>query len=537
MANKYLKLVPLKINNLFFGFVRNLANSSSDHQQIIIPERIPRNGTDILTALSSTVGMDSTAPALKFIDDPFLIPNNRHQKLVYSLSKESGIKAAKFFMAKFPHLFNRDEAEPKVEAFHFKDLFDETMDLTEKDLEYSIKNNQVDNSITAFKSVSSKDGKISDDLKKNLLQLICYFNSLEPADWDLREKFISEKPQDSIWVSDFAFEVFNSIKNKDGEAFSIMIAGLCKHSSIERALQLYDEVKRDNISLTIEGYNAIISTCIREQTFENRWSAIMNVIDDMNLNKVAPNLTTFSNIFNILSRCKANTQTREKARGLMGELKKLKIEPSLGIFNDLLRIYTNGNNIRPRILEEILEEIGNKELTMRHEKDTLFFNTAMNICSNILSDVQLAYKLHDLVTSHNNFLLFETTDSEGRYYNNFFKLIIKSESIDKTMEIYDKYVPYFFVPDTKNLIELLETIEIYEADEYIPQICSDFIAFEYFYSQDCMVKFLQILSKKLYPEDIQLHVNNTISEILRFTERKTTKEPKKQQSIGDKHHA
>lgn len=99
-------------------------------------------------------------------------------------------------------------------------------------------------------------------------------------------------------------------------------------------------------------------------------------------------------------------------------------------------------------------------------------------------------------------------------------MIIKSESIDKTMEIYYKYVPNFYVPDTKTLIELLETIELYQADRYIPQICSDFILFEYVYSQDCIIKFLEILSKKLYPEDIQLHVNNTISEILRFIESK-----------------
>ena len=88
------------------------------------------------------------------------------------------------------------------------------------------------------------------------------------------------------------------------------------------------------------------------------------------------------------------------------------------------------------------------------------------------------------------------------------------------MEIYYKFVPNTYVPDTTTFIEILETIELYQADRYIPQICSDFILFEYVYAQNCIIKLLEILGKKEYPKDIHQQINYTVSEILRFMESK-----------------
>ena len=376
--SKFVTKIPLLVNQtkpaVNVSFNRFMHHEKGELTQIKIPKRIPRDKTDILKALSSTVGIDPTAAHYKFIDDPYLIPSSRYHKLVYSLSKESGRKAAKYFMKEFPQFFIRDEAEPKVEAFHFKELYDESMDLNEEDLLTAIKNHQIDNAITAFKVIKAAGNTITDDTKISLLEIVCFFNSLEAPDTDLREKFVSERPADSIWVSDFAFEVFDSLSVKDGKAYSVMIAGLCKHSAIERALQLHDAAKENNLSLTVEGYNALILAAIRGQSFENRWSIIMQVISEMNNHKIPPNLETFANIFEILVRCKSTGEVRDKARGLMAEMKRCNIEPSLSVYNNLLRIFANGNNARPRIVEEILNELGNKKLSMCHEKDGNYKN-------------------------------------------------------------------------------------------------------------------------------------------------------------------
>lgn len=69
---------------------------SSDDYKIIIPKRIHRSPTDILLALSATVGLDPTGAHYKFHDDPFLIPTSNVTKRTFAMAQESGRKAAKW---------------------------------------------------------------------------------------------------------------------------------------------------------------------------------------------------------------------------------------------------------------------------------------------------------------------------------------------------------------------------------------------------------------------------------------------------------
>ena len=93
--------------------------SSAGPGQIEIPARVERGPTDILEALAGTVGKDFTAPHYRYHDDPWLIPYKLDNKRAYTLSKESGRKAAKFIMNQHPDLFehNRIEADPPATAF------------------------------------------------------------------------------------------------------------------------------------------------------------------------------------------------------------------------------------------------------------------------------------------------------------------------------------------------------------------------------------------------------------------------------------
>lgn len=78
---------------------------SANEEKIIIPKRIHRGPTDILNALSSTVGQDSTAPHYKFHDDPFLIPMSNLGKRTFAMAQESGRKAAKWIRQENSKLF------------------------------------------------------------------------------------------------------------------------------------------------------------------------------------------------------------------------------------------------------------------------------------------------------------------------------------------------------------------------------------------------------------------------------------------------
>lgn len=84
---------------------RRLASSTSDSEEIQIPNRIQRSPTDILRALSKTVGFDPTAAHYKYHDDPFLIPMSNVGKRTFALAQESGRKSAKWIRQENAMLF------------------------------------------------------------------------------------------------------------------------------------------------------------------------------------------------------------------------------------------------------------------------------------------------------------------------------------------------------------------------------------------------------------------------------------------------
>jgi pentatricopeptide repeat domain-containing protein 3 len=93
-------------------FSSSTSKSTENVEKIEIPNYIKRSPTDILKALSGTVGFDPTAPHYKYHDDPFLIPTSNAQKRMYALAQESGRKSAKFIREKHADLF-------QVSLIHF----------------------------------------------------------------------------------------------------------------------------------------------------------------------------------------------------------------------------------------------------------------------------------------------------------------------------------------------------------------------------------------------------------------------------------
>lgn len=80
--------------------------SSTSADPIIIPKKINRSPTDLLQALSETVGIDSTMPQYKYHDDPFLLPQSYNQRIRYAMSEESGRKATRWIVNEHADCFN-----------------------------------------------------------------------------------------------------------------------------------------------------------------------------------------------------------------------------------------------------------------------------------------------------------------------------------------------------------------------------------------------------------------------------------------------
>lgn len=65
-------------------------------------------------ALDSTVRRDKSGPHFRYHDDPFLTPQTTVEKRTFSLSKESGRKAANWVLNTHPELFLANTADDPV---------------------------------------------------------------------------------------------------------------------------------------------------------------------------------------------------------------------------------------------------------------------------------------------------------------------------------------------------------------------------------------------------------------------------------------
>lgn len=86
--------------------IRGFSAVVATDEEIVVPKRIPRSPTDILNALSATVGRDPTAAHYKYHDDPFLIPASNIGKRSFAMAQESGRKAARWIRQTDRQWFN-----------------------------------------------------------------------------------------------------------------------------------------------------------------------------------------------------------------------------------------------------------------------------------------------------------------------------------------------------------------------------------------------------------------------------------------------
>lgn len=163
--------------------------STNAEEKIEIPREIPRGPTDILRALESTISRDPTAAHYKYHDDPYLIPMSNIGKRTFAMAQEAGRKAAYWVRQQNPHLFNHREADPIIEKFLPKMVYDETSDVTEDDLKKVIEDAQISDAKLVY-NLMKKNGKtVSKETEQSLLELLCYFNDEDT----LQEDFIEER--------------------------------------------------------------------------------------------------------------------------------------------------------------------------------------------------------------------------------------------------------------------------------------------------------------------------------------------------------
>lgn len=482
---------------------------SSEKQEIEIPRRIHRGPTDILKALASTVQRDFTAPHYKYHDDPFFIPASNVAKRTYALAKESGRKAAKFFLDKYPDSFLHDPAEPRIEAFNPQKKYTAETEVEESDLVACIEKVDLDSAVIVYQNLKTKGTPISQDAVQSFLELLCFYNCKQPLDEDLTEerwqRQVAPRETRKSWNDGgLAEQVFNSMENKDAKAYAALIQGMAKHYQVDKAYEMFQEMLSKGMTPPVDVYNSLLGVVpFLRESYDSRWELARELMQGIERSGLRPNITTMNAALEIVSRFGASPTARKYALQVFSEMKYLDIEPSLASYYYLLVIFCKTRGARSNILHSIMKEIENKSFEMRDPKDVFFFVSAMDVCHSHLLDKDLAYKVHELLNYGNNYNMIGDSFKESIYYQHFFKLLCSTENIDVFFDMYNKYIPNIYTPEPSVVCEIIEAIDLNDAIHYVPQLWTDIVLFNHHERTNVVKAMLQVMAKAKRPAEIQ----------------------------------
>ncbi|CRL04320.1 CLUMA_CG017415, isoform A [Clunio marinus] len=467
-------------------FATTSSSSSSDNEEIKIPNRIKRSPTDLLKALSQTVGYDPTAPHYKFHDDPFLIPTSNIAKRTFALAQESGRKSAKWIRQENWKLFQHTEMDPPIEAFVPTKIYTEESEVEVKDLESLIAAADVTDAALVYQLLQKNKIEIPAEVMQSFFELICFFNNEEQLDEDLVEERwfrmsakLNERPRKTWKDYDLAEQIFSEIDPKDSKAYSTIIRGMCKYYQAEKAYAFFNEALANNIALDVETFNSILSVVsFLREGYEARWDLMRELLITMKSANLNPNQGTLNSCLSSITTMGGRT-SRDNALKILGEFKRIGIQPSLASWYYILQIFCRERGPVSHVLIDIMNEIEGKEFEIKDLKDCHFFVTAMDVCRNHLHDKNLAKRVDALLHHGDNYNLIGDSYKESVYYRNFFLLLLSTEPFEIFMDTYHYLVPNVYIPEPVVMEEILKSIEVSGSIETIPLIWSHMILFDH----------------------------------------------------------
>nr|XP_049696838.1 protein PTCD3 homolog, mitochondrial [Helicoverpa armigera] len=499
---------------------QKLPQSGKSSDGILPPPRKPRGPTDILQALAATVGTDPTAAHYKYHDDPYLIPLSNFRKRAYALSAEAGRKAAAWIRDEHAELFTTREwdpptkmktpyfnADPKIEAFSPKPIYNDASKVTEEDLKYTIQNALIDDSITIFKLLGGTTS-VSEEMKLEFLQLLCFYNEREPdsMEW-LEERWFAANIRDkqaATWrVGGLADQIFESMDPKKPEAYCAMIQGMAKYFQAERAHALTQEAIEKGIPLSTAVFNALLGCVgfLREGT-TLRIEALRSILVQMNEQGIAPNDETLSSCLRSLSAWGGGKILQQMALQIVAEFRQVGIQPGLAAYYYLLCVFCKERGPRFDILSTIINELEQREnLEAKEPADTNFFITAMGVCSDHLQNITMAERLHALLMKGDNYKLVGDAYKESIYYRHYITVACRHAPFEKTLELLDTLVPNVYVPEPSVMEEIIKTLEVGGAGDRLAQAWSQLVVFGHGKRAKLVEKLLEAMCNTYHGQD------------------------------------
>ncbi|CAH0397568.1 unnamed protein product [Chilo suppressalis] len=517
---------------------QKLPQSSKSSDGISPPPRIQRGPTDILQALASTVGPDPTAAHYKYHDDPYLIPLSNYRKRAYALSAEAGRKAAAWIRDEHAELFTTREwdppgktktpyfnADPKIDAFTPRPIYNDESTVTEEDLKHTIQNALLEDSVKVFQLLGGIDGVADYNLKLSFLQLLCFYNEKEPdsMEW-LEERWFSANTRDrhaATWkLGGLADKIFASLEQKTSEAYCTIIQGMAKHYQAKRAHMLCQEAIEQGIPLSTSTFNGLLG-CIgflKEGT-SLRVEALKQLLAQMEEQGLTPNEETLTSCLRSISAWGGGKILQQLAQQIIIEFRKLGIQPGLSAYYYLLCLYCKERGPRIDILSIILTDLEKREkLIPQDVTDTNFFITAMGVCSDHLQNINLAERLHALLMKGDNYKLVGDAYKESIYYRHFVTVACRHASFERTTQLLDTLVPNVYVPEPTVMEEIIKTLEVAGAGDRLAQAWSQLVVFGIANRTKLVERLLQAMCNcyEYQSDDIKAKIRNAASDIIKY---------------------
>lgn len=473
-----MNVIQVNTRKFVTNFTRLQSASSPAPKGIDIPVRIKRKPDDVLKTLAGLQSTDITSVHYQYHDDRYLIPYSNQRRKAYALSEESGRSAAKWLHKKYADLFKYSKGEPMIEAYvagRPPEAFENVQ--TVEDLCNLIKS-QIDlEEIT--QSLAQIKNTRDADFKQGYFELVCFLSGqTNPSDrftsQNVRQKVVNATRNEEVE------RLFKEFPDNDPRACNTMIRTLCRNYQVSDAWTLYQKAIADGVPIYLDTFNSILQVVLllNPDTSEAKWKLVEDTLRLMGSHNVKPNITTLNIVLELVSSIFGWKDARQMSMSILVEFKNLGIRPSLASWYHILNIFYRERSPMSGILIDILDEIEKENLEASDHKDSHFFVTAMNVCTNQFHSVQLANRINDLLKRSENRIFIGDSIKESVYYRCYFQLLCLMEPLDTFMEIYHTYVPGIYIPEPSVMESILKTVELNSAIQYVPLLWTHLKLFE-----------------------------------------------------------
>uniref|UniRef100_A0A0N4ZFZ1 Small ribosomal subunit protein mS39 n=1 Tax=Parastrongyloides trichosuri TaxID=131310 RepID=A0A0N4ZFZ1_PARTI len=424
--------------------------SRSCSTKISIPYAIKRTPTELLEALNTTVGVDKTAPHFSFIDDPLTIPTSDYAKRVYFQSKELGKRAARQLATEWPTLFMYDIDEPRLPVFRpTHPLSMMPLEGTEDELIKLIDAKEVKTAGDCYEKIRSKGENVSDQVQMDLFKLVVYYNEndvplSENKEYPALRNMSDNKDSYIPWVKQSLSDLLFETIPKSSETYSIMISGLCKHTSsysVETALKLYNEMLSNKMIPSIQAFNGLISVSSQKGT--------IGYLKKINELKVQPNVDTLNACIQVASKKAKFEEKLNFVQKLILEFRLANVQPNLYTY-DLIINYlkptanektTENFRISIAVLDQIITKLETmEEIRYENENDSNFFRSAMYLAVDA-NNALLVERINKVYSDKKNKVKLIAFMSEENYYYKYLVYNLLKLPLSEAGKIYLDLVP------------------------------------------------------------------------------------------------